>query len=428
MEMLDLTKKLVGFRSVNYRELEFQRYISSLLSEKEIEHHLDVYDPSEYTESSNDFEQTANLYVSVGTGQRTLFLYSHIDVVEGKDSLFNPEVIEGRLYGRGTSDMKTSAAGMLYLLLNNYDSILEEAESFDTQIIFGFIADEETTATGIKRFVDQYQERDLDLSCVLFEPTDNFSKIEVGGRGYTFFDLEGKMGDVLATLIRIKTDKDNLLARYPDLEDGFGPATLEITKISAEQQIVGLTKIIGSACHASRPDQGINPFEEALLRNPSYVVTESTEGPNSLSSAAYALFNNSEHLDVRCKAHLDLRTNLAASENDALLNLVKGYIGPHINVTLRDYGEAFLVEDHGLVELCKRSAGFNVEEVIAQAGSDAPYLLEISKNIIPGFGPGYYSECHKDSEHVTLDALEKTPEIMMRIINNFNRGNEKWMK
>src|SRR6188472_530939 len=48
--------------------------------------------------------------------RKTLVLNAHVDVVPGRDDQFRPFERDGRIYGRGTQDMKAAAAAMLLLL------------------------------------------------------------------------------------------------------------------------------------------------------------------------------------------------------------------------------------------------------------------------------------------------------------------------
>jgi arginine utilization protein RocB len=50
-----------------------------------------------------------------GTGQRTLYFHGHYDVVPAQSrEQFTPVVRNGRLYGRGSTDMKSGLAAMMY--------------------------------------------------------------------------------------------------------------------------------------------------------------------------------------------------------------------------------------------------------------------------------------------------------------------------
>src|SRR3712207_3272476 len=48
--------------------------------------------------------------------RKALILNAHVDVVPGRPDQFEPFERDGRIYGRGTQDMKGSAAAMLLLL------------------------------------------------------------------------------------------------------------------------------------------------------------------------------------------------------------------------------------------------------------------------------------------------------------------------
>ena len=416
--ILDLTKEFIEERSTSYHELSLVERIAKLLDAKGIPAKVDRFNPRDYSPSAPDTE-TANLYVDIGEGSETLFLYAHTDVVEAPDSLFTPTIEHGKLKGRGTADMKTALAGLVTTLIRDYEQLKHTGK----RIIFGFIADEETSASGIKRFVDVYKPEELELRCVLMEPTNDFNQIDVGGRGYTFLNLRGSMKETIASFRRILEHKQELLAQYPDLNDGFGPATLEITKVAWDwgQPLSTTTIVEGKACHASTPHEGENALEKAILLYPNttYIVTSDTEGPNSLPSSARLLTHPTKLSEHLCDANIDIRTNLAASQNDALLQAMRKLLSPGVTYQIRDKGCAFKTKDRAFIDACKNATDQEVREVIAQGGSDAPYLLELTDKLIPGFGPGNLAVCHTDNEFVSLNALYQTPEVVRRIIRNF---------
>src|SRR5262249_38313957 len=58
-----------------------------------------------------------NLVVALGSGRNPkLILNAHLDVVPARPEQFKPVVRDGRIYGRGSQDMKGSAAVLLRLL------------------------------------------------------------------------------------------------------------------------------------------------------------------------------------------------------------------------------------------------------------------------------------------------------------------------
>jgi acetylornithine deacetylase/succinyl-diaminopimelate desuccinylase-like protein len=420
--MLDLTKELVKFRSTSYDELGVTMYLSNLLSKRKIPHVLDKFNPQDYRHDAESI-LTANLYVEVGEGSDLLVLYAHTDVVEAKGDMFMPEVKDNRLFGRGTADMKTAVAGMVHVLQEDYPSLNRKLTAADKKLLFVFIADEETSGTGIRRFRDWCDRNDLKgFKCILMEPTEDFTAIETGGKGLNFLQLKGKMRHMIRAFRTILASKQDLLARYPDKGDGFKTATIELTRIITDN--IGnpdLKTIEGKACHASRPHLGINAIEKALKSETdiTFIVTPKNGEHNSLPARAYILEDKPDHLDMDCVASIDIRTNLAASEGDVLLDAVKALIPPCIEVDVPETGSAFTTESDGLLGLCLNSIDSEVTQRIATGGSDAPHLLTLTRNMIPGFGPGKNSVVHSDEEYIDLEIIEKTPKVIRKLISNF---------
>jgi len=405
MTILDLAQQLIAIPSTSGRERPLVDHVAGLLAARGIPHILDPYGT------------TANLYVPVGQGEDILMLYAHTDVVPAPEALFTPRVEDGKLHGRGTTDMKSALAALLHVLLEDHERLRE----LPFQVLFAFIAEEETNAGGIHRFLEWFQPR-RSLSCVLMEPTDDFTAMNVGGKGYVFLDLEGEMADVLSSFRAVLARKPALLAEHPDRGDGFAGATLELTKLTAPEPFEG-ERIQGRASHASRPQFGENAIEMALARHGDLTALRSsdTDGPNSLSAWAILRRDKAgwDHLPV--KAHIDLRTNCSADAENTLLEAVRALIHPAVRVSIRDQGRAFRAEDTRLIELCKRAKGGEVQERISSGGSDAPYLLPLTGSIVAGFGPGQCRLAHAMDECVDLAVLEEAPKIVRRLVDAFER-------
>jgi succinyl-diaminopimelate desuccinylase len=104
-------------------------------------------------EASGDPERPrSNLLSFYGDGQRTLYFHGHYDVVPAQSrEQFTPRVEKGRLYGRGSSDMKAALATMIYA------TYLLKALQVPLQGRVGLciVADEETGGQGGSRYLDQ---------------------------------------------------------------------------------------------------------------------------------------------------------------------------------------------------------------------------------------------------------------------------------
>lgn len=93
-----------------------------------------------------------NLLGFYGDGQPTLYFHGHYDVVPAQHrEQFTPRAEKGRLYGRGSADMKLGLASMLYATY-----LLKKLKaSLRGRIGLCFVADEETGGQGGSRYLDQ---------------------------------------------------------------------------------------------------------------------------------------------------------------------------------------------------------------------------------------------------------------------------------
>jgi succinyl-diaminopimelate desuccinylase len=88
----------------------------------------------------------------VGKGERTLYFSGHYDVVPAQNqSQFEPVIKGGNLFGRGSSDMKSGLASMIYAAKVVRDSGME----LDGRIGLVFVPDEETAGPRGSRFLDE---------------------------------------------------------------------------------------------------------------------------------------------------------------------------------------------------------------------------------------------------------------------------------
>ena len=87
-----------------------------------------------------------------------VLVLGHIDVVPATDEMFEPKIKDGRMYGRGTLDMKSFAA----VALNSMQYVLEN----NINLKFGVIlsSDEEIGSKGLHAFLDVHPELKSDIA------------------------------------------------------------------------------------------------------------------------------------------------------------------------------------------------------------------------------------------------------------------------
>ncbi|MGM9949452.1 MAG: M20 family metallopeptidase, partial [Lysinibacillus sp.] len=101
---------------------------------------------------------------------------------------FGAEIIEGRMYGRGTNDTK----GNLACMITACQSILLDQENFTGKIILCIPCDEEGMMLGIKHFIKQGWADGVD-GAIICEPEENQVCIAQRGAIRLRVDIYGKM-------------------------------------------------------------------------------------------------------------------------------------------------------------------------------------------------------------------------------------------
>ena len=74
---------------------------------------------------------------TIGKGDKTLVLNGHLDVVSGKVSQFNPIEADGKIFGRGSADMKGGCVAMMQTMIELKD------EDLKSKIMLQLVPDEE---------------------------------------------------------------------------------------------------------------------------------------------------------------------------------------------------------------------------------------------------------------------------------------------
>ncbi|MFK8794855.1 M20 family metallopeptidase [Planococcus plakortidis] len=190
--VIELTQQLVRIPSV-YRgdgveggnEEKVANYVAEHLRGIGIETHIEEVVPGR-----------PNVIGIVDSGKpgKTLLFEGHTDVVtEGDRSAwkydpFGAEIVEGRMYGRGTNDTK----GNLACMITAVHSILQDKEEFSGKIILCIPCDEEGLMLGIKHFIKQGWAKGVD-GAIICEPEENNVCIAQRGAIRLQVDFLGKM-------------------------------------------------------------------------------------------------------------------------------------------------------------------------------------------------------------------------------------------
>ncbi len=162
-ETIELIKKLVSFDTTSRNSnLELIEFVRGELDRLGVTSEL-VYDRE---------RRKANLFATLGPADRGgIVLSGHTDVVpvDGQSWDTDPYAVverEGRLYGRGTSDMKSFVA----VSLAYAPQII--ARNLETPVHFSFSYDEEVGCVGVRGLLDELARRPVKpTGCIVGEPT-----------------------------------------------------------------------------------------------------------------------------------------------------------------------------------------------------------------------------------------------------------------
>lgn len=304
---------------------------------------------------------------TVGTGDPTVVLNGHADVVPAGDperwthDPYGGEVHDGRLYGRGSADMKTGLA-IAMVVAREFASEPPDEGTLIVQAAPG----EETGLPGTRSLVEAGYGGDY---AVVLEPTD----------------------------FRVATRAK-------------GVATYRLT-------------VEGDPAHASHPDRGDNPVDDlgALLAAIEQYDERLRDRSDPLCGRAYATVTELEAgtegnmavLPERAELLLDRRILPSESladvetELDDLLAGVRRDAGLAVDRELvQHYASASIPDDHPLAvrfrELSATHAGTAAEPWGMEAATDAREFVAAGTPAII-WGPGSLSQAHAVDESIDLD-------------------------
>ena len=181
-ELLKLTQDLIRIPShtvYENREKEVAAYIADILEREGIE----------YCFQSADGDRCKGLASIRGNGSgKSLMLNGHMDTVPvaGMDDPFNPVIVDGNMYGRGSSDMKSGLAAMLYAVLTVHRM---KVPLNGDLVLAGVIDEEAAKSTGSRVIAEKGPITDY---AIIGEPSSLYPIIAHKGIDYFQIDFHGK--------------------------------------------------------------------------------------------------------------------------------------------------------------------------------------------------------------------------------------------
>ncbi|MEX2451652.1 MAG: succinyl-diaminopimelate desuccinylase [Rhodospirillales bacterium] len=328
-----------------------------------------------------------NLYARFGTGSPNFCFAGHTDVVPVGDEggwavpPFEARIENGKLYGRGASDMKTAIASFAVAAQR---FLAEHGDTFKGSISFLITGDEEGPAiNGTKRVLEWLAARGETLdACIVGEPTnpENLGDmIKIGRRGSLNVKLavRGVQGH----------------SAYPHLADNPVPKVLKML----------------SALNDTPLDDGNDHFQPSTLA----ITTIDVGNPatNVTPAQVHAAFNvrfNDEHTSESIIAWVKKTCDAVTPDYDM-----------DVHVT----GESFLTPPGPLSDILSRavekSTGRTPELSTTGGTSDARFI----KNYCPVAEFGMSGQTmHKTDEHVSIADIKALADIYQTVLEDYFRN------
>ena len=179
--LLQLLRELIQINSVNPSlsdrgagEEDIARHIGRYLDKLGLEVH--------FQELQKNRVNVIAILKGTGGGQ-SLMLNGHTDTVSAENMAtdpFRPWTEDGKLYGRGTLDMKAGVAAQIMAV----QTLLEAKIELKGDVILTLVADEEYASMGTEAIVNEYR-ADAAIIC---EPTD--LEIVIAHKGFAWIKIE----------------------------------------------------------------------------------------------------------------------------------------------------------------------------------------------------------------------------------------------
>jgi len=381
--MKELLKKLIQSETTADKgELAAAEVISAEFRRSGIDSRIDSWDMTR-----------ANIVARIeSTGRRAALLFAcHLDVVgpgeaTWKHPAFGAVESEGKIYGRGSADMKGGIAAAVTAI----SRIVGSGRKLQGDIIFLAAAGEETDSCGARRFISdcgwlpELAPKGL-AGAVIPEPTD--FAIVTAHRGMLWLEVTTK----------------------------------------------------GKAAHSSMPHLGVNAIAsmrlilDELENYPRVFLSKTRAGaePHKLlgkCSISINTISGGKTLNVvpdKCSIGIDIRTLPAQNHRDIVADLEKILVKIKSENPQFDAGVAVLREVEPLETDChcdfvkEFCSCLEIGETKAVGfTSDAPYFASLGIPVVI-FGPGKPHLCHKPDEYIDISDVEKAAENYENIILRF---------
>ncbi len=366
----NLLKQLINAQStLECGELDTAEVLKEFFGKQGISAEIDVWD-----------DNRANITAIIkGDGSSDSLLFAcHSDVVPAgdviwKSSPFQADERSGRIYGRGSCDMKGGLAAIAVAAAR----LKDVGAKFKGDLIICSTAGEETTGCGAKRFTAQYKDNLPKLAGIIIpEPTDfkivNFHRgicwLKITTKGKTAHGSVPHLGiNAIASMTALLNRLDSY--KFPSVKTVFSDAsTMSVNQISGGKA----TNVVPDSC-----------VIKIDIRVAAGVSCE-------------RVISDINEICEELKSH--------DANFDAELEIVRT-----VPTLKTDPADKFIQKISTVTKINKTNS--------VNFATDGPYFKEFDAPVII-FGPGKTELAHQPDEYIDIIDLENAIEIYTKIIKD----------
>lgn len=368
MDTLELTRALVGLKSISPDDAGCQRLVASVL------------EAAGFSAEHMRFGGVDNVWLRRGTGEPVVVFAGHTDVVppgpleQWRSDPFEPTEVDGRLVGRGTADMKGSLAAIVTACRRFAAAHPDHAGSLALLIT----SDEEGPAEdGTLKVMQALHDRgELFQYCIVGEPSSS-----------------GKLGDTV--------------------------------RIGRRGSLSGLLTLHGSLGHVAYPLDSENPMH-AFARFVQAMTAEPVDRGNAhFPPTTFQMVHvhsdagapNVVPADLNCRFNLRYNTEWTKDTLAARVERVLDGLGIRYEIRWRLAGEPFITERGRLTgvvaQAIREATGIEPELSTSGGTSDGRFIAPYGIDVVE-VGP-VNETIHKVNEEVLVADLLRLEDIYYRI-------------
>ena len=384
-EIINFLQKLIQINSETGKEFKIQQFIANFL--RQINVKVDEFIPEiSYLKNQPgfvpieiDFKDRPNVVgiIKGSGGGRSILLNGHVDTITAEPieawdvNPFSGKIVDGKIFGRGSSDMKSGVAAMIMAV-----KYLRELEvSLRGSIIMEHVVDEEFSGYGTLACLAKGYTADAGICC---ETSDLHIQPACIGRLWFYIDVIGKTSSI-----------SNKWTSISAIEKGM--------------------KIV----------EAINDLEQIRLRDLTHSLYPDNRGALPCMVCVFKSGNFPSAIPERARLEGSMGT-MPYEKVDEVKRQLEDYIGlvakvdpwmrkfpPRVSFRpTGGYGAEIPINSPIVSTITKAFQEINkVRPVIngRLGGSDTKYLINYGKIPTVIFGPGNTSQMHAINEYVEIE-------------------------